>query len=219
MSATKSVQPEGAGAPAAASASATALPVISGPGRFPASNPAEYPKSRLTVAAEVSQLLGVILAFIGLVSVIWQLRGLRQATETAALIGIYGESNEINRFLVQQPAFREHFYADDATEAREVRNERLTAQLAHLRATNIRDYRSLMAVAELEADQFEQVFGLRAMMPAGQWNVWWAYFMDIYDASPVLRAFYDQNRDWYQLDDFLRIDDSEKRRAALLRRE
>ncbi len=176
-------------------------------------------KSTLTWAAEVSQIIGVMLAIIGLVSVVWQLRGLRQATETTALIGIYAESNEINRFLVERPEFREHFYADDPNERGDARNARLSKQLDELRATHPVAYRALVGVAELEADQFEQVFGLRETMPSGQWNVWWAYFADTYDASPLLRTFYDRNREWYELDDFLRIGDRNQRRSALLRRE
>ncbi len=174
-------------------------------------------KSTLTVAAELGQLIGVLLAVIGLVSVVWQLAGLRQATETAAMIGIYTESNEINRFLVSQPRFREHLYADDPNESREARNERLSRVLEELRTASLDDYRALMSVAELEADQFEQVYGLRDMMPESQWNVWWAFFQDTFDSSPLLRAFYDRNRDWYELDDFLRIADRDERRASLLK--
>lgn len=174
-------------------------------------------KRRLTTAAEVAQLVGVVLTVIAVISVVWQLNGLRQATETTALIGIYAESSEINRFLLQQPGFRRHFYADDPIEPAEMRNARLAQELEEIRNTNFDEYQRLMSLAELEADQFEQVYSLRDVMPSGQWNVWWAFFIDIYDASPLLRTFYDRNREWYELDDFLRIGDREQRRAALKR--
>jgi hypothetical protein len=119
---------------------------------------------------------------------------------------------------VQPPrTVREHFYADDPSEPPETRNARLASKLDDLRDNRLEEYRTLMACAELEADQFEQVFGLRYLMPVGQWNVWCEYFIDIYDASPLLRRYYDRNRDWYELDDFLRISDREERRGALMR--
>jgi hypothetical protein len=158
-----------------------------------------------------------MLAVIGLVFVIWELQGLKRATETTALIGIYGASNEINRFLVQQPAARDHFYADDPNETSDERNARLAQHLEDLAKNKVNEYRALMSFAELEADQFEQVFSLREAMPPGQWNAWWAYFIDTYDSSPLLRDFYNHNEDWYELDDFLALDDDEQRRMSLRR--
>jgi hypothetical protein len=73
---------------------------------------------------------------------------------------------------VQPPrTVREHFYADDPSEPPETRNARLASKLDDPRDNRLEEYRSLMACAEREADQFEQVFGLRYLMPEGQWNV------------------------------------------------
>jgi hypothetical protein len=61
----------------------------------------------------------------------------------------------------------------------------------------------VQSVCEVIADFFETTYTGRAAFDPHDWAAWWSYMQDVYDESPVLRAYLDRRRRWYAVDEAL----------------
>lgn len=149
---------------------------------------------------------------LGLIS--YQLLQVNQSNSQTALATVYAQQNELSRFLADKgnSHLRDHFYKDDEQVALSAHQDRLRELLENATPET---RAQLQMVSETFANCFECVYQMRQTLPDGDWNTWWASFQDTYDESPALQRFYERRRTWYELSEYLRIEDVVTRNESL----
>ena len=138
----------------------------------------------------VGQWLGIVIALGGLVFVVLQVRDLARQQKLAAkaatslLYGVVSEAmSRVNNLFYLHPEWVRYFYE----------GEEAPASDADLRT-------QLDMVCELVMDFVDAVVEQKRVLPADismDWSTWEAYFRFLYNRSPVLQEFVEDNLDFY----------------------
>jgi len=134
------------------------------------------------IAQGVGSLLSCVIAIIGFVFVIGQLRQVEKTIRKDALESLYGRVQEIHQVILNNPEMKPFFYdkkpmpEDEATLSR------------------------LAICAEMVLDFYELITYQKEFMPAHLFNSWQVYIKDLYSNSFALQEHLQKNGAWYSIE-------------------
>ena len=132
--------------------------------------------------ANWTDIVQAVTSLAGFAVVIYQLRGLRNATYGETHSRLYGEDYEAVRLFIDHPALRPYFYDN-------VEPDRASP-----------DYAPANTAAELYAVHFEHIMLQMENLPDAIRQPWRDYIRGMYDRSPVVRRHLDEHPSWYSDD-------------------
>ena len=157
----------------------------------------------------IGSLLGGLGFFIAAYALVMSQRSLAisQGTlQSSVMTTLYSLGQESDKFFVEHPELLEYFYRDD-------RDPKLTDKELMAKFHSLTPERQgiINTVCEMLADHADLAFLQRRDLPSDEWNNWWSYMSDLYDESPVFRAFLERRSNWYSIDEALK---NKNRRSA-----
>ena len=130
--------------------------------------------------------------------VLWlSVRGARNASFATVYQGLASQMHDIDKFFVQNPELRGHFYSNAQLPAAEPELGRV------------------LAIAEMIVD-FADNFAAQSRSLEGYQQGWAEYFQFVYTQSPALRVYWKDNAAWYHDDLKKMFGEAEKRLAPNL---
>lgn len=129
----------------------------------------------------------------------------RQALRQNNLATIYSLSQSTHDLLDTYPLLSKYFdkFDQDGKTDQELR--------ADLSRESLESRIRVQLLAEKLADFIHLTYNQKDVLPAEDWNTWWAYFCDAYDESFVLRDFFDRRPTWYQIGSILKDPEARKK--------
>lgn len=131
------------------------------------------------VAQAIGSVGGVLVAIVGFVFVIRQLRQVENAMKKDAVEALYARAFDIQSIILNDPALREYFYDNKTQPADSVMRAKLET------------------VSEIVFDFYELIVDEKEFMSPGLYTSWEHYLKDLYSRSPTLRSHLDVNSKWY----------------------
>jgi hypothetical protein len=87
---------------------------------------------------------------------------------------------DLSKYFMEYPQYRQYFY-----EGEDVPRQK-------------HDFTRVYTMAEMFVDGMDDLLEGEDYAPdATDWVAWKIYFWDIYQASPIIRQYYEKHRDWY----------------------
>jgi hypothetical protein len=136
----------------------------------------------------IAACISVIIAIVGLVFVIVQLRQVKRAIRGNTNEMLSSQSVEILRFFAERPAIYDHFYSNKGVGQKDIDEGDSQRRV------------DLLCATELMANYMEHICLQKDNLPPKAWLSWRKFVLDIYQNSPVVRDFLQAHTDWYASD-------------------
>jgi hypothetical protein len=133
------------------------------------------------VVQTIASIAGVIVTLIGFGLVLFQIRQVERAQRGETNVALYAHMENVRAVFQNHPEIRPYFYENRDIDPRDPL------------------YDLAISTAESMVDLFELVTFLRATVQTDSWETWKIYMRKLYELSPVLRLFVEQNDTWYTL--------------------
>jgi hypothetical protein len=125
----------------------------------------------------------VVLTAVSVVLVVVQVHDLRQAVKGQTYQDITSKMFDIDKQFFEYPRFRKYFYdgADPRAEPELADDERIQVQV----------------LAEWLTDFFDSIHQQKDTMPENAYDEWLAYMVEVYQNSPEIQRYLQENTEWY----------------------
>ncbi len=120
-----------------------------------------------------------IIAALGFLAVIWQLRQLDKDLKSNTRTSIYDMAARIKDVFLSRPHLRPYFFEGVAIDDKD------------------KDYEEALAVADYFCLYLEQISTQRETIAKQDRDAWCRYAHDIYQNSPIIQAYLEDKREWY----------------------